>query len=152
MARFFKGRIRLFYISLVRSPKWKCLKGKSRGSAFISTVFYLSQVRMVSRSLCKTSGLIFCNQQLMPANRQWSSKLVVEPQCSWSRIHPMFVCLFSYPKPQRRYYRQPGGVPRAIRLQEICFMFRAVCEQCHVACWLRQTRLVKNNKKITKIT
>ena len=26
----------------------------------------------------------------------------------------VFVCLFSYPKPRRRYHRQPGGVSRAI--------------------------------------
>ena len=26
----------------------------------------------------------------------------------------MFVCLFSYPKPRRRYHRQPGGVSGAI--------------------------------------
>ena len=36
----------------------------------------LSQVRMVFRGLCKAS------EQLMPATRQWSSKLMVEPHCS----------------------------------------------------------------------
>ena len=70
---------------------------------------------MVSRSLCKTSGLIFCNQQLMPATRQWSSKLVVEPHCScgpestpsdltgyWRGLPPLW-------RPRKvRHFRQAG--------------------------------------------
>ena len=42
---------------------------------------------MVSRSLCKTSGLIFCNQQLMPATRLYNIVISVSDIVSSFHIY-----------------------------------------------------------------
>ena len=71
----------LFVCFRIQSPSAGIIgsQGKFQGLCCMYPPFYLSQVRMVSRNLCKTSGLIYGNQQLMSASRHWASKLVVEP-------------------------------------------------------------------------
>ena len=100
---------------------WPHITAEGIGNLF-ETIFRLF---LFSPKLCKGSVLFCAAILLQSMHTQISLQIVTAPQNSdWdgktgrARVYSYIpcaglVCLFSYPKPGRRYYRQPGGVSRA---------------------------------------